>query len=86
MHKTLHPRNNADRLDVSRKEGETEFTTIKYSVDASIQRLNDYIEKCRERLITATRNNTDNTKPNRTEITRKQKNEKKNNSMDVLND
>ena len=43
------------------------------SVDASIRRLEDYIEKCRERLITITRNNTD----NRTTITRKQKWEEK---------
>ena len=38
------------------------------------------------KLITATRNNTDNTSTNRTEITRKTKIEKKNNSMDVLSD
>ena len=41
-----------------------------------MQRLEDYIEKCRGRLITATRNNT-NTRISRTTITRKQKWEKK---------
>ena len=39
--------------------------------------LEDYIEKRRERLITTTRNNTDNTRINRTKITRKQKWEEK---------
>ena len=42
------------------------------SVDASIQRLKDYIEKCGERMITANRNNTVDTKTNRMEITKKQ--------------
>ena len=42
-------------------------------VDASIQRLVHYIEKHEEKLITATRNNTDNTRINGTTITRKQK-------------
>ena len=45
----------------------------KHNVDASIRRLKDYIKKHRERLITVTRNNTDNTSINRTKITRKQK-------------
>ena len=61
-----------DRLYTSRKEEGRGLTSIEDSVDASI-RLEDYIEKSRGRLITATRNNTDNTKTNRTEITRKQK-------------
>ena len=41
-------------------------------VDASIQGLWNYIEKQEGRLITATRNDTDNTKTNRMTITRKQ--------------
>ena len=45
---------------------------IEDSVDASIQRLEDYIQKRWGRLITATRNNTD-TRTSRTTITRKQK-------------
>ena len=43
------------------------------SVDASIQRLKDYIQKRGERLITATRNNTDYTRTNKMKITTKQK-------------
>ena len=43
------------------------------SVDASIQRLEDNIEKHEEGLITAIKNDTDNTKTNRMTITRKQK-------------
>ncbi len=51
--------------------------SIEDSVDAPIQRIEDYIEKHEEGLITATRNNTDNTKTNRMTITRKQKLEEK---------
>ena len=39
--------------------------------------MNDYTEKSRGRLITATRNTADNTRTNRTTITRKQKWEEK---------
>ena len=73
MHKALHSRDDVDRLYVSRKEGGRRLTSIEDSVDASIQRLEDYIQRCGRKLITATRNNTDNTRNNRTEITRKQK-------------
>ena len=45
----------------------------KDSTDASIQRFEDYIEKRRGKLITATRNNTDNTRINRIKVTGKQK-------------
>ena len=51
--------------------------SIEDSVDAPIQRIEDYIEKHEERLITATRNNTNNIKTNRMTITRKQKLEEK---------
>ena len=77
MHKTLHPRDDVDRLYVSRKEGRRGFASIEVNVDCSIQWLEDYIEKRRERLVTATRNNTDNARTNRTTITRKQKWEEK---------
>ena len=73
MPKDLHPRNDVNRLYVSRKEGGRGLTSIEDSVDASIQRLEDYIKKRRGRLITATKNNTDNTGINRTKMTRKQK-------------
>ena len=45
MHKALHPRDDIDRLYVSRKEGGRGLASIKDSVDASIQRLEDYIGK-----------------------------------------
>ena len=45
----------------------------KDSVDASIQRLKDYIQKHEGGLITATRHETENTMNNRMTITRKQK-------------
>ena len=61
MHKVLHPRYNVDRLYVSRKGGGRGLASIKDSVDASIQRLEDYIEKHEGGLITDIRNDTDNT-------------------------
>ena len=73
MHNALHASDDVDRLYVSRKEGGRGLTGIEDSVDASIQRLEDYIKKCGGSLITATRNNTDNTSINWTKITRKQK-------------
>ena len=48
-------------------------TSIEDSVNASIQRLGDNIEKHERGLIIATRNNTGNMRINWTEITRKQK-------------
>ena len=73
MHKVLHPRDDGDALYVSRKKGGRGLTSIKDSVDASIQRLDDNIEKRRGELITVTRNNIDNMSINKTKITRKQK-------------
>ena len=55
------------------KKEEEVLASIEDSVVASIQRLEDYIEKRGRRLITATRNNTDNMRTNRMIITRKQK-------------
>ena len=72
MHKALHPRDDVDKLYVSRKEGGKGLTSTEDSIDASIQRLEDYIEKREERLITATRNNTDNKRTNKTTKTLKQ--------------
>ena len=62
MHKALNPRDDVERLYVSKKEGRNGLARNEDSIDASIQRLEDYIEKCGERLITASKNNTDNTK------------------------
>ena len=73
MHKALHPTDDIDRPYVSRKEGGRGLTNIEDSVDASIQRLKDYIQKHEGGLITATRNDTENTMNNRMTITRKQK-------------
>ena len=73
MHKALHPRDDVDRLYVSRSEGGRGLTSIEDSVDISIQRLEDFIQKRRGRLVPATRNNTNDTKTNGTTIIRKQK-------------
>ena len=76
-HKALHPRDDVNRLYVSRKEGGRGFVSIENSVDASIQQLEDYIEKHEQGLITAIRNDTDNTIDDRMTTIRKQKWEKK---------
>ena len=72
MHKAFHPRDDIDRLYVSKSEGGRGLASIEDSVDASIQ-LEDYIEKHGGRLITATRNNTNNMRTSGMTITRKQK-------------
>ena len=77
MHKPLHPRDDVDRLYVARKEGGRGLASVEDSVDTSIQRLEDYIEKREGGLITAIRNNTDNTIDNRMTKTKKQKWEEK---------
>ena len=77
MYKALHPGDDVDILYVSRKEGGKGLASIEDSVDTSIQRLEDYIEKHEGVLITAIRNDIDNTKDNRMTITRKQKWEEK---------
>ena len=77
MHKALHPRDDVDRLYVPRKEGGRGLASIEDSVDASIQRLEDYIEKHERGLITVISNDTDNTIDDRMTTTRKQKWEKK---------
>ena len=71
--------------ELKRKEGGRGLASIKDSVDTSIQRFEDDTEKNGGRLITATRNNTDDTRISRLEITRN-KNGKKNKSMDLLSD
>ena len=76
MHEALPTRDDVDRLYVSRKEERRGLASIEDSVDASIQRLEDYREKHEGGLITAIRNVTDNTMDNRM-TTRKQKWEEK---------
>ena len=73
MHQALHPRDDVDRLYVSRKEEGRGLASIENIVDASIQRLKDYIQKHEGGLITATKNETENMMNNRMTITRKQK-------------
>ena len=77
MHKALHPSDDVDRLYVSRKERGRGLASVEDSVNASIQRLEDYIGNHEQGLITAIRNNTDNTTDNRMTITRKEKWEEK---------
>ena len=83
VHKALHPGDDVDRQYVSRKEGGRGFASIEDSVDISIQRLEDYIEKHERGLITAIRNDTDNTIDDR--MTTRKQNEKENNFMPALN-
>ena len=73
MHKALHPRDDVDRLYVSRKERGRGLASIEDTVDASIQRLEEYIERHERGLITTIRNDTDNTIDERVTTTRKQK-------------
>ena len=77
MHKALRPRDDVDRLYVSRKEWERGLASIEDSVDASIQRLEDWLQPS-ERILTSR------------QITKLQeprnKYRKKNNFMGVLND
>ena len=76
MNKALHPRDEVDRLYVSRKEGGRGLARIEDSVDASLQWLEDNIKKHERGLITAIRNDTDNPIDYRMTTTRKQKWEK----------
>ena len=65
MHTALHTRDDIDRLHVSKKGGRG-LTSLEDSIDASIQRLKDYIKKYEGRLISTTSNNIDNTSINKT--------------------
>ena len=51
MHEALHLRDDVDRLYVSRKEGGRGLASIEHSVDASIQRLKDYIKNTKENSL-----------------------------------
>ena len=77
MHKALHPRDDVDRLYISRKDGGRGLACIEDTVDAFIQRLQDCIEKYKRGLITIIRVDTDNTINERMTKTRKQKWEEK---------
>ena len=73
----LHPRDDVVRQYVSRREGEKGLASIEDSLDPSTQRLKDYIQNRGGRMITATRNNTKDTRISRPTITRKRKWEEK---------
>ena len=53
MYMALHPRDDVNRLYVSRKEWGGRLASTEDSVDASIQQVEDYIEKHGGGLITA---------------------------------
>ena len=73
MHKVLHPRDDIDRLCAKTEEEEL----LAFKIESMQQKIT-LKKKREERLVTATRNNTDNTNIDKTKITRK-KNGKKNN-------
>ena len=73
MHSALHPRNDVDILYVSRNAWGRGLAIIKDSVDASIQRLKDYIEKHKDGLIIAIGNDIVNTVANWMTVTIKRK-------------
>ena len=73
MHQALHSRDDVDRLYVSRKEGGTGLASIENTVNASIQWLEDFIEKYERGLITTIRNDTENTIDERGTTTGEQK-------------
>ena len=79
MYKALHPRDDIDGLYVSRKEGGRSLVNIEDCVDATIQALEEYTQKTKERLIaTEARNSNCKIWTNRgTTKTRKQKWEEK---------
>ena len=56
MHKALHPWDNIDRRYMFRKERGRDLTSIDDSINTSIQGLEEYVEKSKERLIIETRN------------------------------
>ena len=76
MHKALHPRDGVDKLYVLRKGEGRGLASIEDSFDASIQKLEDYIEKHEGGLIVAIKNDSDNTMINRMTITWKKCEEK----------
>ena len=76
MHKAFNPSDDVDRLYVPRKEGGRGHASIEDSVDASIQRLEVYIEKHERGLKKAIKNDTDNTIDDRRAITKEKREEK----------
>ena len=85
IHKLLHPRDDVDGPYVTRQKGGRGLANNDDSVNATIQRLEDYLEKLTGGLITTIRNDSDNTFDTRMTITRKQKWEEIN-PMGILTD
>ena len=56
MHKALYPRDDLERLGISRKEEGRGLPSMEKYVDASMQGFENYIRKNKERLITAASN------------------------------
>ena len=73
MHKTLHLIDDINKLFVSSKEGGKGLASIEDCMDGSIQKHEDIIKKRKERLITMTKNCTEDININRTTKTWKQK-------------
>ena len=73
MHKALHPRDDVERVYVSRKEGGRGLASTEDNVDPSTRWLEDNMQKHEGGLIRAIRNDTDNKMDNRMTITRKQR-------------
>ena len=84
MNKALHPKNDVNRLYVSRREGREYLPALKTALTLRYN-ASDYIQKRGGRLITATRNNTDDTGSAERKLS-ENKSGKKNNSVDVLSD
>ena len=82
LHKALYPRDDVDRLYVSRKAGGRGLLSIQVSVDPSTQRFEHYIKK----LVGNNRNNTDYTRINRTKKKSENKNEKENYNIDITSE
>ena len=76
IHKSLYPRDDVDRRYVSRKERGRRLAAIEDTIDATMQRLEDYVETYEGGQITCIRNDTGNTMDNRMTTTRKEKLEK----------
>ena len=75
MHKALRPKDDIDTI-CSKKWGRG-LVRIEDSVDASIRQLENYNKKSKERINIVANNRPDNTRTNRTRVTRKQKKEEK---------
>ena len=86
MHKALHPRDDKDRLYVSRKEGGRGFANIEDCVETTIQQLEDYTRKSKDRLLMAVNNSRCGIWTNRKTTRLENKNGKTNNYMDTSND